>query len=265
VTELGLGVVLACNAFKISRCSYYYEPKLVDDSEIIDVLAPLAEKHPKYGFRKLFKRMRNLGHGWNHKRVHRIYCGLKLNLRPKHKKRLPTRQPQPLAVPMAKNVCWSIDFMSDSLTTGHGFRTFNVIDDYNRESLAIEIDYSLPALRITRVLDRVASYRGYPQYIRQDNGPELISNVLKQWAEQHGIVLDFIEPGKPTQNAYIERFNRTYRNEVLDFYLFKSLTEVREITDSWMDEYNYERPHESLNDLPPKIYETLRLENSNLS
>ena len=152
--------------------------------------------------------------------------------------------------------------MSDNLYSGRHFRTFNVIDDYNRELLAIEIDMSLPAQRIIRVLDRIAAYRGYPKRLRQDNGPEFISHTLELWSEQHGVKLDFIKPGKPTQNAYIERFNRTYRNEVLDCYLFKSLTQVREITDSWMVEYNYERPHESLNDLPPKLYEKLNQENS---
>lgn len=262
VIQLGLGVVLACEALSISRCTYYYQPKLVDDSEIIDVVSKLANKHPKYGFRKLFKRLRLMGYGWNHKRVYRIYCGLKLNLRRKGKKRLPSRHPEPLAIPAKANDCWSMDFMSDSLYLGRSFRTFNVIDDYNRESLAIEVDTSLPAERVIRVLDRVAAYRGYPKRLRQDNGPEFISRKLELWAEQHGVQLDFIKPGKPTQNAYIERFNRTYRNEVLDCYLFSSLTEVRNITDSWMVEYNYDRPHESLGDLPPKEYEKLNQEYS---
>ena len=238
--------MLACSAFTISRCAYYYQPKLIDDSEIIDVLSELAQKHPRYGFRKLFKRLRNQGYGWNHKRVYRIYCGLKLNLRGKIKKRLPSRNPEPLAVPASANDCWSMDFMSDSLYSGRRFRTFNIIDDFNRELLAIEIDNSLPTARIIRVLDRIAAYRGYPKKLRQDNGPEFIAHALETWAEEHSVKLDFIKPGTPTQNAYIERFNRTYRNEVLDYYLFKSLTEVREITDNWMMEYNYERPHESL-------------------
>jgi len=254
--------VLACEAFCISRCTYYYQAILVDDTEIIDVLSLLAQKHPRYGFRKLFKRLRLSGHPWNHKRVYRIYCGLKLNLRRKTKKRLPARTPEPLAVPTSANACWSMDFMSDNLYSGRHFRTFNVIDDYNREVLAIEVDMSLPALRVIRVLDRIAAYRGYPKRLRQDNGPEFISHALELWSEQHGVKLDFIKPGKPTKNAYIERFNRTYRNEVLDCYLFNSLTEVREITDSWMVEYNHERPHESLNDLPPKLYEQLKQENS---
>lgn len=260
--QLGLGVVLACDTFCISRCTYYYQSKLVDDSEIIDALSTLAQKHTTYGFRKLFKRLRLLGYAWNHKRVYRIYCGLKLNLRRKGKKRLPTRAPEPLAVPTSANDCWSMDFMSDNLYSGKHFRTFNVIDDYNRELLAIEVDMSLPAQRIVRVLDRIAAYRGYPKRLRQDNGPEFISHALALWSEQHGVKLDFIKPGKPTQNAYIERFNRTYRNEVLDCYLFESLTQVREITDSWMVEYNYERPHESLNDLPPMMYEKLNQGNS---
>lgn len=260
--ELGLGVVLACQALNISRCTYYYQPKLVDDSDIINELVPLAERHPNYGFRKMFKRIRNQGFGWNHKRVYRVYCGLKLNLKRKGKKRLPNRNPEPLAVPTSANDCWSMDFMHDSLYQGRPFRTFNVIDDFQREVLAIEIDHSLPSERIIRVLDRVAAYRGYPKAIRQDNGPEFISQALEFWAEEHGVKLDFIKPGKPTQNAYIERFNRTYRNEVLDCYLFQSLTEVRNITETWIDDYNYERPHESLNDLPPKVYEKLVMENS---
>lgn len=259
----GLAVVLACDALSISRCSFYYQAKRIDDSEIIAILTNLAEQYPRYGFRKLFKRLRHLGHSWNHKRVYRVYCGLKLNLRRrKGKKRLPSRHPEPLTVPPKANDSWSMDFMSDNLYSGRSFRTFNVIDDYNRELLAIEVDTSLPSERIIRVLDRIAAYRGYPKQIRQDNGPEFISQKLELWAEQHNIKLEFIKPGKPTQNAFIERFNRTYRNEILDTYLFNSLTEVREITDTWIDEYNYERPHEALNDLPPKTYQHLNLENS---
>lgn len=145
-------------------------------------------------------------------------------------------------VPAKPNECWSIDFMSNNLNCSKSFRTFNVIDDYNRESLAIEIDSSLPSLRIIQVLDRIAAYRGYSKPLRQDNGPEFISHALKLWAEQYGIKLDFIQPGKPIKNAFIKRFNLTYRNGVLDCYLFNSLTEVREITDSWMVEYNHDHP-----------------------
>lgn len=144
--------------------------------------------------------------------------------------------------------------MHDALSCGRKFRTFNVVDDFNREALAIEIDLNLPAQRVIRVLDRIALERGYPQMLRMDNGPEFISIALAEWAEGKAIKLEFIKPGTPTQNAYIERFNRTYRTEILDFYLFRSLNEVREITDRWLREYNEERPHESLNNLTPEEY-----------
>ena len=144
--------------------------------------------------------------------------------------------------------------MHDALVSGRRFRTFNVVDDFNREALAIEIDLNIPAQRVIRVLDRIVAHRGYPLKLSMDNGPEFISLILSQWAEDHGVQLEFIQPGKPTQNAFIERFNRTYRTEILDFYLFRSLNEVREITDRWLREYNEERPHESLNNLTPEEY-----------
>ena len=144
--------------------------------------------------------------------------------------------------------------MSDSLGNGRRFRTFNVIDDYSREILAIEIDLSLPAQRIIRVLDRLVEYRGRPQRIRMDNDPEFISVHLASWAEEMGISLEFIQPGIPMQNGYIERFNRSYRSEILDRYLFRTLDEVRILTEDWMVEYNEIRPHESLGNLPPKVF-----------
>ncbi len=164
------------------------------------------------------------------------------------------RNPPPLATPEALNQSWSIDFMHDALVCGRRFRTFNVVDDFNREALAIEIDLNIPAQRMVRVLDRIVANRGYPLKMRIDNGPELISLALAQWAEDHGVMLEFIKPGKPTQNAFIERFNRTYRTEILVFYLFRTLNEAREITERWLNEYNSERPHESLNNLTPEEY-----------
>ena len=141
--------------------------------------------------------------------------------------------------------------MHDALSSGQRFRTFNILDDFSRECLAIEVDTSLPTARVLRVLDKIVAWRGFPTKLRMDNGPELISVQMADWAEEHNVTLEFIQPGKPTQNSYIERFNRTYREEVLDFYLFRSLTEVRDITESWLRQYNEERPHESLGNLPP--------------
>ncbi|RBP57046.1 integrase-like protein [Brenneria salicis ATCC 15712 = DSM 30166] len=144
--------------------------------------------------------------------------------------------------------------MHDALTCGRRFRTFNVVDDYNREALAIEIDLNIPAQRVIRVLDRIVADRGCPHKLRMDNGPEFISLALDEWAESRNVELEFIKPGKPTQNAFIERFNRTYRTEILDFYLFRTLNEVRELTEKWLREYNYKRPHESLNNLTTEEY-----------
>lgn len=244
----------ACKAINISRSSYAYEPDTERDRPVIEALQQLAEREPTYGFGLMFDTLRREGKPWNHKRVYRLYKLLKLNFRRKGKKRLPNRHPQPLVVPETFNQSWSMDFMSDSLMTGRRYRTFNVLDDFNREVLAIEIDLNLPAPRVIRVLDRLVEARGYPEKIRLDNGPEFISIALADWAEKHGVLLDFIEPGKPTQNALIERFNRTYRTEVLDLYLFSSLNEVREITNKWIIKYNENRPHRSLGKLTPVEY-----------
>lgn len=255
----------ACRVVGISDSLYRYQPDGRRDVSVIAALHEAVERYPAYGFSKLFKVLRRRGHPWNHKRVYRVYCLLKLNKRRRGKKRLPSRHPEPLAVPATANQCWSIDFMSDSLFCGRRFRTFNVLDDFNREALAIEIDLNLPAPRVIRVLERIVAWRGYPNKLRMDNGPELVSTTLAEWAEDHNIELEFIKPGKPTQNSYVERFNRTYRDEVLNMYVFRTLNEVREITENWIRQYNEERPHDSLDDLTPQEYLATRnpLENSN--
>ena len=247
----------ACKTIELSRTVYRYQPNTERDQPIIDALLALVDRYPKRGFDKFFPILRRQGHMWNHKRVHRIYCALKLNIRRKGKRRLPNRHPDPLSVPDSINQCWSADFMSDALWYGQRFRTFNLVDDFNREALAIEVDLNLPAKRVIRVLDRVASERGYPAKLRMDNGPEFTSIHIAGWAETHGVELEFIQPGKPMQNGFIERFNRTYREEVLDMYVFNRISEVREITEDWLPDYNELRPHESLGDLPPTEYALL--------
>ena len=242
----------ACAAVGIKRSVYRYQKQAKKDGEIVAKLVALVTRHSELGFDKLFDMIRRAGHRWNHKRVHRVYCELKLNKRRKHKRRLPPRMPQPLATPEFLNVCWSADFMSDSLWDGPRYRTFNVIDDFNREVLAIEVDLSLPAERVVRVLDRIGEVRGYPDSLRLDNGPEFVGIALARWAEKNGVHLEFIKPGRPMQNGFIERFNRTYREAVLDRYLFQRLDEVREQTAIWMKKYNEERPHQALGNKTPQ-------------
>jgi putative transposase len=252
--EHGLTERRACAAVSLRRSVCRYRPRPNRDGEIIKLLLELAHGRPEQGFGKLCKRMRRLGHGWNHKRVYRVYCALKLNKRRKGKRRLPTRNPAPLQVSETMNECWSVDFMSDALWDGRRFRTFNVVDDFNREALAIEVDFSLTAERVVRVLERIAAVRGYPLKLRSDNGPEFIAVALADWAEQHGVTLEFIKPGKPMQNGFIERFNRSYREAVLDMFVFQTLNQVREQTETWLKEYNEERPHDSLGDMTPREY-----------
>ncbi|EIJ6450416.1 IS3 family transposase [Salmonella enterica] len=254
ITTFGLSIRQVCRSLNLSRTVYHYRPDSTHDEPVIAALQAAAERYPRYGFPKLFQVLRRQGYQWNDKRIHRIYCLLKLNFRRKGKQRLLVRNPSPLATPEVLNQSWSVDFMNDTLVCGRRFRTFNVVDDFNREALSIEIDLNLPAPRVVRVLDRIAANRGYPAMLRMDNGPEFISLALAEWAEKHAVKLELIRPGKPTQNAFIERFNRTYRTEILDFYLFRTLNEVREITEKWLSEYNCERPHESLNNMTPEEY-----------
>jgi putative transposase len=184
---------------------------------------------------------------------------MKLNIRRRAKRRLPERAKLQLSAPDGPNQMWSIDFMCDSLVDGRKFRMFNVLDDFNRESLAIEVDTSLPSLRVIRVLERLIVERGTPSNIRCDNGPEFISHQLEEWCsnEKRKITLQFIQPGKPTQNAYIERKNGSIRRELLNAYLFNKLSEVRTMTEEWRKDYNTERPHKSLKYLSPLIYAEL--------
>jgi len=167
--EHGLSIRSACKAVRLSRTVYHYKPDTKRDEPVIEVLQKLADRYPRYGFDKMFSLLRRRGFRWNHKRVHRVYCALGLNMRRKGKRRLPNRNPEPLSVPASINQCWSIDFMSDALWCGRKFRTFNIVDDFNREALAIEVDLNLPAQRIVRVLDRVVAWRGYPEKLRMDN------------------------------------------------------------------------------------------------
>ena len=256
MTVHGLSVSRACRIVRASRAAYYRPRRaaLARDAAVIDALQAVVARHPQSGFWKCYRRLRRRGHPWNHKRVHRVYCALGLNLPRRAKRRVPARLRQPLEAPHAVNRIWALDFMADALYGGRKFRTLNVLDEGNREALAIEVACAIPSVRVIRVLEELVALYGAPAALRMDNGPELTSEVFLAWCHRHGIAPRHIQPGKPDQNAFIERFNRSYRHDVLDAYVFGSIEEVVRVTEEWLHDYNTERPHDSLGWVPPRTY-----------
>jgi putative transposase len=250
-----LSITRACKVVSLPKSMFYYT-SVKDDGIVIDKLKELAEKKPREGQDKYYLRIREAGLKWNYKRVRRIYLMLGLNHRRKLKKRIPSRIKQALSQPMNKNQIWSMDFMSDALQSQRKFRVLNIIDDYNREALWIEVAYSMPSAFVIAVLERTICENGKPSKIRVDNGPEFCSKEFTEWCESKEITVQYIQPGKPMQNGYIERFNRTYRQDILDSYLFTDLDHVTELTQEWLEDYNNHRPHESLGGVSPIKYKT---------
>ena len=246
----GYSLQRACRLICFARSLYYYQPKR-NDAQVKEKLLSLAEKKPMEGQDKFYQRIRLEGLNWNYKRVRRVYKLLGLNKRNKTRKRIPKRVKEPLLQPIKVNQMWSMDFMHDTLENKRKFRTLNVIDDYNREALAIDVQLGINSVHVTKVLADLIHQRGKPEWIRVDNGPEFISSMLNDWCLAHGIKLQFIQPGKPSQNGFIERFNRTFRQDVLDAYIFEDLSQVRILKEDWMDDYNNSRPHESLGGMTP--------------
>ena len=247
----------ALRTFRLSSSVYHYKAvKKEADDEIQQLLCGLSEKHPTWGFWMMYHRLRNTGRKENHKRIYRIYKASGLSKKRRSRKRSIKRIKQPLLQPLQPNLQWSMDFMRDSLLQYQPFRAFNVIDDFNREALNITIAKSITSKRVILELEQLIQWRGKPTSIRVDNGPEFISQALRDWCEdpKRQIELTFIQPGKPSQNGYIERFNRTYREDVLDRWLFPGLAEAQAESNKWIWMYNNIRPHGSLKNMPPREF-----------
>jgi putative transposase len=227
---------------------------------VIETLNGLVAEFPRCGFWKYVGVLSLSAYPWSHKRLHWVCCTLGLNQQHRTKRRLQERDPTPLVLPQRHNQVWSADFMSGALYRVARFRLFNVNDDFNRESVAIEIDASIRSERTVRMFEHLKAERGLPDMLRVDNGPEFLGQAFVDWCQANGVFIDYIEFGKPNQNTFIERFNRSLRNEVLD--LFRSFAGVREIVSQWLRQYNEDRPHDALDGLPPVIYAKRNLENS---
>lgn len=256
IQDYRLSVGRACRIAGCSR-TVWYRPardRAAQDAPVIAALTELVAAHHRWGFWLCFDRLRTVGYRWNWKRVYRVYCALRFNLPRRGKKRVPPRDRVPLEAPPVLNRTWAIDFMGDTLYDGRRYRLLTVLDEGNREGLAIEIGTSLPSGHVVRVLTQLVALHGAPARLRCDNGPEFLAAGLAQWCAATGIQVQHIQPGKPNQNAFIERFNRTYRTEVLDAWVFTSLQEVRDVTASWLTRYNTERPHRSLGRVPPQTF-----------
>jgi putative transposase len=256
VSEHQLPVQRACRVVRLSRAAFYRPPVPPSrrDAAVIAALTDVVARYGRWGFWKCFDRLRVEGRRWNHKRVHRVYCALRLNLPRRTTRRVPRRIRQPLTAPPVLNQTWALDFMSETLYDGRRVRLLTVIDEGNREGLEITMGISVPSRRVIRVLDELVAVHGCPSAFRVDNGPEFTAQTFVDWCAEHHAAIHYIQPGKPDQNAYIERFNRSYRTEVLNAHLFESIAELRALTDTWLRIYNGERPHDSLGRVPPLTF-----------
>ncbi len=254
--EHQLPVQRACRVVRLSRTAYYQPPVPASrrDAAVIAALTDAVTRYPRWGFWKLFDRLRVEGRPWNHKHVHRVYCALRLNLPRRTTRRVPRRIRQPLVAPPVLNQTWALDFMTETLYDGRRVRLLTMIDEGNREGLEIAMGVSLPSRRVVRVLNELVALHGRPTAVRVDNGPEFTAQPFVDWCAEHGVATHYIQPGKPDQNAYIERFNRSYRTEVLNAHLFESIAELKALTNAWLRVYNSERPHDSLGRVPPLTF-----------
>ncbi len=254
IDKIGLSQRKACAVATCNRKTFRRVLRRPDDADLLARLKELAAVRRRFGYRRLELYLERDGIVANHKRIYRVYAEANLQVRKRIKRRVALgRGDLPPAVSMP-NERWSLDFVHDTLQSTRRIRTLNIIDDFTREALAIEVDTSINGARVARVLDRIADERGLPKTIVMDNGTELTSLAMLAWAAKHRVQLHYIEPGKPTQNAFIESFNGKFRDECLNDNIFTSLAQAREIIERWRIDYNECRPHRSLGQMTPRAF-----------
>jgi putative transposase len=244
----------ACELASLQRSTCRYRSRRRDDPTLVARLREIAEQRPRFGYRRVHALLQREGFEVNRKRVYRIYKAAGLAVQRRKRRKLRAVRPVPPVEVTRPNQRWSMDFVHDYLADGRRVRTFNVVDAFTRECLAIEVDTSLPTRRVIGVLDKLLWTFRLPESLRVDNGPEFISVALEKWADRHGVKLDFIQPGKPTQNAHVESFNGRFRDECLAQARFPTLTRARAEIELWRVDYNCERPHSALDYRTPKAF-----------
>lgn len=242
----------ACELLGLSRSVRRYRARR-DDQALSRRLRELATEYPRYGYLTLHGLLRAEGRVMNRKRTYRIYRLLGLQVRRRRRKHL-SRPRMPLPAPSAVNQRWSLDFVSDQLASGRRFRVLNIVDEYSRECVAQLVDTSIGGAAVVRLLDSLASTRGLPQRLVSDNGTEFTSKAMFLWSQRTGVLLHFIQPGKPTQNAFVESFNGKFRDTCLNQHWFTSLEDARQTIEAWRTHYNEVRPHSSLGYVPPALF-----------
>jgi len=253
-TDFRMSERRACRVLGFCRASAQYQAKRERPEQLVAKLRELATLRPRWGYRRLHILLKREGVEVNHKRVFRLYRLEGLAVRRKHRKRLASALRTVLPPPTGPNERWSMDFVADAMTDGRRLRAFNVVDDYTRECLAIEVDTSIPGLRVARVLERISTTRPLPKFIVCDNGPEFTGSNFDAWAHRRGVRVHFIRPGKPVENAYAESFNGKLRDECLNENWFISMADARSRIEAWRVDYNQVRPHSGLDNLTPSEF-----------
>ena len=248
--QLGYSERRASRLSGLSRSALRYQPRPKNDAALTQGMRELAEKYPRYGYLMLHAMLKHRGLVVNRKRTYRIYTELGLQVRTKKRKKL-VRPRVPMVVPTRANERWSLDFVSDQLACGRRFRILNVVDDYSREAVGQLVDFSISGYRVGRFLNELAESRPLPRTLVCDTGTEFTSKAMFFWTKETGAKLHFIQPGKPTQNAFVESFNGKFRDSCLNQHWFKSLEDARREIATWRNDYNEVRPHSSLGYLPP--------------
>lgn len=254
MTTGGLTERHALGIVGMSASSLRYQPGPDRNAELRQQIVALAHRHKRYGAGMIYLKLRQQGLIVNRKRVDRLYALEKLHLKRRRRKKIPPADRQPLMRPTAPNEVWSMDFIFDRVADGRSLKVLMITDDATTEAVATEAAHSMSGHQVTRVLDRLSLERGLPKVIRTDNGPEFICRAMLTWAHSRGVALRLIQPGKPTQNAYVESLNGRFRDECLNENWFTSLAHAKAVIDGWRHEYNEERPKESLGGLTPAQY-----------